>query len=149
MKRAALFVMPLVLALSCSTAPPESAGADGPEGMYFRGTYVGALPCADCEGIATELAVWSKGEFDYTECRFRMTETYLGKPEGANVFVAEGAWYLERGSGDDPDDTVYALDLGNGEWRNYVIEDESTLTLLSQSENKRIVSDLNYSLVRR
>lgn len=149
MHRAALYVLPLVLALSCATAPPESAGPEGAEGMYFRGTYAGTLPCADCEGIATELSVWSKGEFDYTECRFRLTETYLGKPDGANVFVTEGPWYLERGSGDDPDDTVYALDLGGGSFRNFAIEDESTLVLLSHSENKRIVSDLNYALVRR
>lgn len=53
--------------------------------LDYWGTYSGTLPCADCEGIQTELVL----NEDET---FVRTLTYLGKPE-PNVFTEEGTYY--------------------------------------------------------
>ncbi|MGF1735817.1 copper resistance protein NlpE N-terminal domain-containing protein [Photobacterium satsumensis] len=51
--------------------------------LDWDGTYTGILPCADCEGIKTELVVKKDGTFI-------LTEVYLGK-EG-NAFEYEGSF---------------------------------------------------------
>jgi copper homeostasis protein (lipoprotein) len=42
--------------------------------LDWSGTYSGVLPCADCEGIATELSLKDDGSFE-------LSEKYLGKEE--------------------------------------------------------------------
>jgi uncharacterized lipoprotein NlpE involved in copper resistance len=49
--------------------------------LDWNGTYQGILPCADCEGIQTEILL--NPDQTYTK-----SETYLGK--GENAFVTEG-----------------------------------------------------------
>ncbi|KLV03163.1 lipoprotein [Photobacterium aquae] len=43
--------------------------------LDWNGTYTGILPCADCEGIKTELVLGQDGTFN-------LTEVYLGKKDG-------------------------------------------------------------------
>ncbi len=54
----------LLCALSCATPapqddgmtdPPMSTGDNSQNSLDWPGTYTGTLPCADCEGIKTEI----------------------------------------------------------------------------------------------
>ncbi len=52
----------------------------------YKGTYVGTLPCADCEGIRTEIDL----QDDDT---YKMTTTYQGKGnENDNTYTEEGSY---------------------------------------------------------
>lgn len=83
--------------------------------LDYEGTYVGTLPCADCEGIKTEITL---GKDTYTK-----KMTYLGKPE-TNSFETSGKYsWNEAGSiitldgEDEPDkyqvaeNLLYSLDM--------------------------------------
>ncbi|MBO9728891.1 MAG: copper resistance protein NlpE N-terminal domain-containing protein [Chitinophaga sp.] len=64
-------------------------------------TYTGTLPCADCEGIVTELTLHRKPETSFT-----MKETYLGKNQ---TFPSEGNYVVLHGTPSDPSATVIQL----------------------------------------
>ncbi|MGF1683276.1 copper resistance protein NlpE [Photobacterium minamisatsumaniensis] len=51
--------------------------------LDWNGTYTGVLPCADCEGIKTELVLQLDGTFT-------LVEVYLGKEKG--TFEQEGTF---------------------------------------------------------
>ena len=50
--------------------------------LSWDGVYKGTLPCADCEGIQTELTL-------NTDETYKLVTTYLGKGDG-NTFTKEG-----------------------------------------------------------
>ncbi|MGR5063631.1 copper resistance protein NlpE [Photobacterium sp. DNB22_13_2] len=68
--------------------------------LDWNGTYTGILPCADCEGIKTELVVKKDGTFI-------LTEVYLGKEGSAFEYEGSFNWNTAGntialpGAGDD------------------------------------------------
>ncbi|NAS05200.1 copper resistance protein NlpE [Acinetobacter haemolyticus] len=62
-----------------TTAASEAIAADNAHtaenSLDWNGTYKGVLPCADCEGIETELELNSDKTYE-------LKETYLGKGDG-------------------------------------------------------------------
>jgi len=90
----------LLIAVSCTEQPAQSPGindksqaetAQNPDPAHtsqnaldYWGTYSGTLPCADCEGIQTELVL-------NEDMTFVRKQTYLGKPE-PNAFKEEGSF---------------------------------------------------------
>lgn len=53
----------------------------------WQGEYIGTLPCADCDGIKTEL-------FLFKNRTFKMKSTYLGKSD--QPFIVEGKLTLKN-----------------------------------------------------
>lgn len=88
-------------------ATPESAGPIGPSfgaGDTER-TWVGLLPCSDCQGVDTRLVLRVQGaRRDYL-----MTETYLAN-EGGKRFSRAGAWTESHVAADGGETIVYQLD---------------------------------------
>jgi uncharacterized lipoprotein NlpE involved in copper resistance len=80
-----------VVSPSASVNPPVAVGDTTQNSVDWAGTYQGVLPCADCEGIDTELVLNEDGTF-------KRTMTYLGK-EGEPV-VNEGSftWTADGGT---------------------------------------------------
>jgi len=74
------------LVLAAGTAPVGAAGAPAVEGPF-----VGTLPCADCEGIRTELLLY-RDAASGAPAHFLLRRTYLGKPQGEAVFESMGPW---------------------------------------------------------
>jgi uncharacterized lipoprotein NlpE involved in copper resistance len=98
----------------------------------WAGTYAGTLPCADCEGIRTELVLGSDG-------RYTLRRTYLGKSGTAPV-ADQGTWKAldaERGVVLDPNDAERRTE--------YRFSDDTTLQMLGR-DGKAIESNFNYSL---
>ena len=133
MKQKILFLPLLALVLTFTqcqnkpkTAPTESM--PGPvsddhnafNSLDWEGTYQGVLPCADCEGIETTLALSREGTYD-------MKTEYLGEEDA--LFEEEGtfSWNTEGNT----------ITLSNGESgkRQYFVG-ENTLTRLDQEGNK-------------
>src|SRR5215831_4012358 len=84
MKRNSL-LWPFLIALSLSLVTADGislkAGAGQPNRGQKKGpkaVYEGVLPCADCEGIKTELTLYRKAESS-DPATYRLSETYLGR----------------------------------------------------------------------
>ncbi len=113
---AALLVAGLLLAGCGREAAPngqaagaasDGAGPAGPalaEGDTER-TWVGLLPCSDCQGVDTRLVLRVQGaRRDYL-----MTETYLAS-DGGKRFSRAGAWTEAQVPADGGATIVYQLD---------------------------------------
>jgi copper homeostasis protein (lipoprotein) len=99
----------------------------------LAGSFVGSLPCADCEGIRYRIDLFDDGAF-YQQM------TYLGRGDDA-TFDTIGSWALATG------EPTVALFGGDREPERWKVVDRSTLQKLD-SEGREIASALNYDLVR-
>lgn len=123
-----------------ATAPPMGA-APVPAGQDSERTWVGLLPCSDCQGIDTRLVLRTRaGRRDYL-----LTETYLGGP-GANSFNRAGAWIEVDALIDGQSLTTYILDPDQGGQR-FVLQADGALELL-EGNGRRPTQAINYRLQR-
>ena len=144
-----------LLAASCghrtdrSTAAPDSSkpaaaasaqatdtAALGPEMLR---TYEGLLPAADGPGIRYELTLENREHSG--DGTYRLAMTYLD-----TTFFSSGRWGTLRGTDDDPDATVYQLNIGDTtlEQINFLSYPDSLIML--GADMKRAESKLNYTL---
>ncbi|WP_142684435.1 copper resistance protein NlpE [Chitinophaga polysaccharea] len=102
-------------------------------------TYSGTLPCADCEGIVTELTLQRLPENHFT-----LKETYQGKNQ---TFPSEGTYTIVHGTPADPGATVIHLnpDKDRNLQRYYQQVNNNELLLLD-ADQKTIQSGHNYTL---
>lgn len=116
--------------------------APGAPDLPLFGRFAGDLPCADCAGIRTELALY--GDLGAGERRFVLRETYLGPLDGGRPRETRGRWTPRRGDGEvamllelvDLDGTVRRFEVAGRDLR------------LLDREGGRIDSKLNYTLTR-
>ena len=92
----------------------------------WNGTYKGILPCADCEGIKTELELNSDKTYE-------IKETYLGKGDG-KPFESKGSFQF-----DNKNSSIIELDKA-GDSRKYFVA-EGYLKALDLEGNE-ITGDL-------
>jgi copper homeostasis protein (lipoprotein) len=91
----------LVAWVTIAVALPSTASATAPgpqmpvDPPAVEGPFVGTLPCADCEGIVTELTL-VRAAAGGAPSHYRLRETYLGKPAGERVFESKGPWAERR-----------------------------------------------------
>src|SRR5687768_5644987 len=69
-------------------AAPDVAAAPATDAENFERTWLGVLPCADCDGIQTRLQLVREGDAQ----TYELEETYLGAGEGETVFTQNGRW---------------------------------------------------------
>lgn len=110
------------------------------------GEFQGTIPCADCQGIQMHLTLYQDPETT-AATKFILNQTYLGKSDTA--ITDDGNWDYLRGNAQDPDATIYGLNLDKPEAeRMYFLKDgDDKLTMLDRNMNE-INSKLNYTLVR-
>ena len=94
--------------------------------LDWNGTYKGILPCADCEGIKTELELNSDKTYE-------IKETYLGKGDG-KPFESKGSFQF-----DSKNSSIIELDKA-GDSRKYFVA-EGYLKALDLEGNE-ITGDL-------
>ncbi|MCH8568899.1 MAG: copper resistance protein NlpE [Balneolales bacterium] len=102
--------------------------------LDYRGTYQGITPCADCEGIDTELVI---GENE----TFRLSARYLGKDDVENVYTTEGSYVW-----DESGNVIILLGLENRP-AHYFISENYVVQL--DMEGRRITGDLADQYVLR
>lgn len=107
----------------------------------FERTWLGVLPCADCDGIQTRLVL--RGENGAR--RYLLEETYLGA-EGDNAFVQEGEWTEETLQLEGVDTPVYRLDP-DGPSRWFWVQPDGGLEML-EAEGRASLNGLDYRLQR-
>lgn len=106
--------------------------------------YEGLLPCADCEGIRTQLKL--ENSPDKKERAYELTETYLGTEEGDREFVSSGLYEVVYGLEGEPGAmAIRLLDDSSTAIKSFRQDKEGKLHLLDKEE-KAISSTLNYTL---
>ena len=148
-----ILMVPALLGLAACgrDAPTESASApappDAPEDATqalaedFERTWLGVLPCADCDGIQTRLQLRAGPE----GTRYLLEETYLGGP-GENRFVQEGDWREEGTEIHGQPAEVYRLDPdGPGRW--FWVQPDGALEML-EAEGRPAPDGVAYRLQR-
>ncbi|MCU0188890.1 copper resistance protein NlpE, partial [Citrobacter freundii] len=94
--------------------------------LDWDGTYKGTLPCADCEGIKTELEL----KDDKT---YELTETYLGKGD-KKPFETHGTFTFDK-------DNTSVITLDDKSQNRKFFIGENTATALD-TEGKKIEGSL-------
>src|SRR5580765_6726100 len=120
--------------------------APGPIQLIAR--YRGMLPCADCSGIDTELALYAKSPNEIANTRYVLKRTYQKGRGPGKSFAESGTWTLMRGTPDDPDATVYQLkDNKTGDLTNFLKVGANQLEQLDK-EQRRIDSKVKFKLTK-
>jgi uncharacterized lipoprotein NlpE involved in copper resistance len=70
--------------------PPPPDGHNAQNALDYTGTYKGVVPCADCEGIFTQIKVGADSTFE-------LTLQYKGKGDGRPV-VSKGTYTWKDGN---------------------------------------------------
>ena len=112
----------------------KTPGEESFTAQAFPATYIGVLPCADCEGIRYTLNLW-KDEV------FFLRMTYLGRGE-RDSFDDLGRWVLSA------DRTTLVLWGGREAPIMFAVKGAHLLRKLDL-EGKEIASPLNYDLLRQ
>ena len=112
-------------AAPATDGPDASAGPDATadaraEADDFERTWLGVLPCADCDGIQTRLQLQRDGDAQ----TYDLEETYLGA-DGEAVFTQAGKWVQEDGDG-----VSVHLDPDTPGGRRYALRADGSLDLL-------------------
>jgi copper homeostasis protein (lipoprotein) len=118
-------------------AAPGDAGAPAGEEMFER-TWLGVLPCADCDGIQTRLELVREGD----RRTYRLEETYLGA-DGDAVFSQQGEW-VQEGEGEG---ARLRLDPGTPAGRRFVQREDGALDQLD-GRGEPLQPDGQYRLQR-
>ena|SRR6185295_6905132 len=106
--------------------------------------YEGVLPCADCQGIRTELTLFDE---DFT---YKLAETYLGTRDGDRTVSSGGTWATKRGLTGDPEARIYQLRSDTpGDVRDFLVVDDRQIRLLDRDGRAIESRRLDYTLTRK
>ena len=149
-KSACLVLLTCLLAVGCERedkrAAEASAAAPAADGFATaqdsERTWVGLLPCSDCQGIDTRLVlrVAAGGRREYL-----LTETYLGG-RGKNTFERKGRWSETSQAVAGESLTLYVLDPGQAGQR-FALQPDGALEVLD-GDGQRPAQGLAYRLQR-
>lgn len=124
-----------------ASAPAEAAAGDrGPsQSEAFSRSWLGVLPCADCDGIQTRLQLVREGDTQ----TYELEETYLGA-DGDAVFTERGAW-IQEGAGASTG--FFRLDPEAPTGRRFELRADGSLDQLD-GEGRALDPDGQYRLQR-
>ncbi|HEX6772091.1 MAG TPA: protease inhibitor I42 family protein [Acidobacteriaceae bacterium] len=109
------------------------------------GIYSGKLPCADCSGIQTSIALYAENSAQSPIGYYVRTSEYLGRP---TIFIEAGHLQLQRGTPDDPNQTIYSLKSNTSDHlESYLLQGDMLVPL--DTEGKPIQAPFNLSLKRQ
>lgn len=109
-------------------------------------TYVGKLPCADCEGIEEELILTRK-DVNSSEGTYILKDTYLGKD--AAPIETTGKWTTDRGSASDPNAVVYVLNYDKPDEISYFLRVDENIVRMLDRNKAEIDSPFNQTLTKK
>jgi uncharacterized lipoprotein NlpE involved in copper resistance len=104
------------------------------DGRFLVGAYEGRLPCDGCAGIRTRLTLHTTDGRRAASGTYAMTETRLGRREGAQRIRSSGRWARERGALG----TLYVLTPeAGGTTRSFLLTDHGSLEELDAAQARR------------
>lgn len=114
------------------------------------GVYEGVIPCADCDGIKTELSLFQDAANSENNT-YTLKETYINSKAktGDTTFSSTGKWDILRGIKGDQNATVYFLNYDEPDESRYYLKKSETAIMLLDKEQNVISSKLNYTLEKK
>lgn len=117
---------------------------DGDDRKVVLGVFEGNIPCADCERIKMRLTLYQDpttlGAAGYT-----LDQVYVGRID--TPISEQGTWDYLRGNDQDPNATIYGLNLDKPEpERMYFLKVGETAVQMLDPQMNPIQSKLNYTL---
>jgi predicted secreted protein len=95
-------------------------GVSSPHGQekadFVVGKFVGAQPCADCNGVEVAITFYAHGPNQFVDTIYKRKISYLGKDK---VAEDSGTWVMLPGTAADPTATVYALTPNGGQAQEF------------------------------
>ena len=114
--------------------PVVAVASEPVKSLWDRGgwaRYEGVLPCAGCDGVKTEVTLYSDG------LKYVVNERYQGQDSPNRVFTTDGEWTTLRGWGKDTDATVFELDFDRpGHERHFLRINDDLIKLVDLDESK-------------
>ena len=113
----------------------------------YTGTYLGTIPCTDCQGITMELKLQENGRSKSKT--FVLKQQYLGKPAKQNTHVVTGKWFMATGNKQNPKAKVLQLiPDGKEDLIYFELLKDGSIKLLDNRQNQ-IKSKQNYTLKKQ
>lgn len=129
--------------------------------MSGERTYVGVMPAADAEGIRYDLVLTYDDMNGNNDGNYSLTETYLISDslategiENGNVFNSEGEFFVMTGTPASASQKYIKMvpkhdttaSEATPENLYFIVESDSTITLVNESLEPSVTPGLNYSL---
>lgn len=116
--------------------------------LKLVGVYEGIFPCADCEGIKTQLTLYQDiGNAENNA--YILKETYLTEKTGDTTFTVDGKWDILKGIKLNDSAIVYFLNYEDPDDARYFLKvDDDTIEMLDK-EQQPIASQFRYILTRK
>jgi uncharacterized lipoprotein NlpE involved in copper resistance len=113
----------------------------------YTGTYVGTIPCTDCQGISIELMLNEDGKAKRKT--FTLKQKYLGKSGNQNTNTVTGIWFLATGNKQNPKAKILQLiPNGNEDLMYFELMGDGSIKLLDRGQNQ-IKSKHSYTLKKQ
>ncbi len=112
------------------------------------GVFAGVLPCADCEGIKTELTLY-QDVANADNNSYILVETYMGINTGDTSFTSKGKWDVLKGIKDDNEASVFFLNYDQPDESRYFLKKSDSAIVMLDKDQNIIASTLNYTLRKR
>ncbi len=123
-----LFGLIAIALVNCNNAKQKNAEAPDMHtsemALDYHGVYEGTLPCADCEGIKTQLTI-------NDDSTFVLVSNYLGREDAG--FEEKGTYFIENGE-------ILVTQDENGEQKYYKWQEGSLVQL--DADKKPIEGDM-------
>ena len=117
-------------------------------GAIPLGTYSGTLPCADCSGVLTSIALYALDSSQSRRGYYVQTSRYLGAPKGEVISIEAGQLTIQKGTPEHSDWIEYSLQSNTSDQRESYRLDGDTLAPLG-SDGKPIQAPFNLSLKKQ
>ncbi len=162
MKNALVVLLAAAVLVACNSRPENDPLDETPTDTTFRlrggrefdssllrliGKYEGVLPCADCEGIRTELVLYQ--DITNTENNiYILNETYMTNKLGDTAFTSQGKWDILKGIENNDTATIFFLNYNEPEDARYFLQTGQDILMLDK-EQRIIQTNLDYTLRRK
>ena len=133
----------------CDTGDENPATGSSQRSSGTNQIYGGSLPCDDCDGIETELAL--NFSTDSAGGVYNLTETPQGGPNNGQTQKRKGNWKVISGNAVPGGGTVYVLHPARGDTEHdpiYLLMENNTTLKLVDEQFKPLDTSHNDELQR-
>lgn len=116
--------------------------------LNLVGIFEGVFPCADCQGIKTQLTLY-QDIANSENNTYILKETYLADKTGDTTFTSDGKWDILKGIKTNDTATVYFLNYEDPDEARYFLKLGVDSVEMLDKEQQPIPSAVKYVLTKK